>query len=302
MSYDAVYIALGCGTQSSYLKECSERGLHNVPKADFCIFADTGDEPKAVYEYLEYLKALGDIPVHVVSAGHLSKDSLSMDNKRSCLPVFTPGMKVIYGDNLVPIEPDDDRIDELFERTELEVIGSEPDYDNPSLALRKCTYDYKIAPIEKKVRELLGYKKGERVKKRVRAMIGISYDEMLRMKPSGKAWIENTWPLVDAGITRQQCIDGMGSLGLKIPPRSACVYCPHHKNAEWRNLRDNDPEAWAKAVKFDKDFRAMHEHNGLKHPPYLHRSLKPLDEVDIDDTSDQEHFTWNGECEGMCGV
>ena len=221
MTYDVTYIALGCGTQSSYLKECSERGIHGVPRADFCIFADTGDEPKAVYEYLEYLKTLGCIPIHVVSAGHLSADCLDESTKRSCLPVFTPGDKAIYGAG--SIESADN---ELFPVEHRQIIGHVPDFDNPSLALRKCTYDYKIAPIEKKVRELMGYKKGERVKKKVRALIGISYDELLRMKPSGKKWIDNTWPLVDAALTRQQCIDGMVSLGLKSPPSSACVYCP----------------------------------------------------------------------------
>ena len=52
--------------------------------------------------------------------------------------------------------------------------------------MRQCTNDYKIQPIYKKIRELLGLKKYQRVPKGtiVEMVIGISRDEMVRCKES----------------------------------------------------------------------------------------------------------------------
>ncbi len=48
---------------------------------------------------------------------------------------------------------------------------------------RQCTGNYKINPVQQKIRELLGLKKGEKRKKgtKVELVMGISYDEMTRM-------------------------------------------------------------------------------------------------------------------------
>ena len=42
---------------------------------------------------------------------------------------------------------------------------------------------------------------------------------------------------------------------------------------------------------------------GVDADAYLHRSLKPLDEIDFGtDTTDQLEIDFGNECEGMCGV
>ena len=61
-------LSLGAGVQSSVVLLMSERG--ELPKLDHAIFADTGDEPKSVYEYLQYLKSICKTPIHVVSRGY----------------------------------------------------------------------------------------------------------------------------------------------------------------------------------------------------------------------------------------
>jgi len=50
-------------------------------------------------------------------------------------------------------------------------------------------------------------------------------------------------------------------------------------------------------VDFDKRIRNM---VGLEGKAYLHRSLKPLDEVTLEDPDQLDLF--EGECEGLCGV
>ena len=47
-------LSLGAGVQSSTLALMIEHG--EVPMVDCAIFADTGDEPKEVYKWLDFLK------------------------------------------------------------------------------------------------------------------------------------------------------------------------------------------------------------------------------------------------------
>ena len=52
--YDYTYLSLGAGVQSSALLVlgCTDE---RVPKPDAAVFADTGDEPSWVYDYLKVL-------------------------------------------------------------------------------------------------------------------------------------------------------------------------------------------------------------------------------------------------------
>lgn len=69
-----------------------------------------------------------------------------------------------------------------------------------------------------------------------------------------------------------------------------------------RDLRDNYPNEFAKAVAFDKAFRNSTK-AGVKQPVFLHRSLRPLDEVEFRPAYTTPLFdSFTEECEGMCGV
>ena len=82
------------------------------------------------------------------------------------------------------------------------------------------------------------------------------------------------------------------------------MFCPYHSDAEWRRLRNSEPEEFAKAVKFEKDFQAAkYETIGMKSIPYLHASRVPLSEVDFSTEEERGQLNmFNNECEGMCGV
>ncbi|MBQ0925870.1 hypothetical protein [Saccharopolyspora endophytica] len=69
--------------------------------------------------------------------------------------------------------------------------------------------------------------------------------------------------------------------------RIFAITCPFHGNAGWRWLRDNDPDGWAEAVEFDKAIRDGYPHattqgQQLRGQYFLHRSCRPLGEVDLD--------------------
>ena len=60
---------LGAGVQSTAIFLMILDG--ELPPVDFAIFADTGDEPRSVYDHLQYLKSLGGMEIIEVSQGNL---------------------------------------------------------------------------------------------------------------------------------------------------------------------------------------------------------------------------------------
>jgi hypothetical protein len=180
---------------------------------------------------------------------------------------------------------------------------------NKSMVRRQCTREYKIDPVNKMQRQLAGLKKGERCKEhRITTVIGISYDESQRMRDPQFSWIRNDYPLVDMKITRQDCIKWCADHGYDRPPRSACIGCPFKNNEQWRLLKDEMPDEWNDAVDFDFKIRELLTSDDRFYAvPFLHKDLKPLDEVDL--RSDQEKGVFSlfddgfaQECEGMCGI
>jgi len=268
--YKLTYLSLGAGIQSTALLILSNNGHPKVPRADVAIFSDTGDEPAWVYENVERLKDWSKIPIEVVSAGCLSEDAVS-DNRTefAAIPLF------IQGED-----------------------GKE------SMLRRQCTREYKLAPIQKKVRELLGYKPRQRIPPAsALSLLGISAEENARMRPSRDRWIVNSFPLFDAKIMRQDCYPIIKAEGLPIGGKSSCVYCPFHNNAFWRELKEHHPEEWERACKFDEMFRDMTRHDDGRQG-FVHRSLQPLREAPIGDDYPElfDPFSFRSECMGICGT
>ena len=135
----------------------------------------------------------------------------------------------------------------------------------------------------------------------VNQLLGISMDEAHRMKPSRDIWIKNIYPLIDKDLTRGHCLEWMESHGYPTPPRSACVYCPFHSDAEWHRIKTEMPKEFQFAVNFEKELqKKVATDKRIKSKPYLHNSCKPLDEVHFDVNKSLDLY--GNECEGMCGV
>ena len=131
--------------------------------------------------------------------------------------------------------------------------------------------------------------------------VGISLDEAHRMKPAKDAWLTSRWPLIELRMTRQDCLRWMRDHGYPEPPRSSCVFCPFHNDAEWLRLRDEEPEAFAQAVAFDEQYRStLATVPSYRGRVYLHRQCVPLSEVRF--AADYQTNLFGNECEGMCGV
>jgi hypothetical protein len=271
-------ISLGAGVQSSTMALMASRGLlPESNKVKGAIFADTGDEPKSVYKWLDWLETKLSFPVYRVQRGVISDDSLVIHTSKKT------GNKYIK--SLIP------------------AFTLQPD-GKKGLLGRKCTADYKVREILKKARELGGIKHGQKTIGVVQ-WIGISIDEAHRMKPSRVKWAKNVWPLIDAQMSRRHCLEWMKDNGYPEPPRSACVYCPFHSDAEWRRLKSEEPSEFERAVQFEKDLQlAASKQNALTGKPFLTRRCVPLDTIDFSENMPgyQQIDMFGNECEGLCGV
>jgi hypothetical protein len=253
-------LSLGAGVQSTTLLLLSAQGI--LPKLDGAIFSDTGWEPRAVYEHLERVDAEiaqpAGIPIYRVSAGNIRQDALDPEHRFASMPLFIKN----------------------------------PD-GGDGMTRRQCTSEYKLKPIKAQVRQLLGYPHPKPVPRGLHAeqWIGISRDEFGRAKDSGIQYLKSEHPLLymdgaadgNEGWTRDDCIRYLRANGWGSTPKSACIGCPFHGNAQWRSLRDHNPEEWADAVAFDHAIRSGNA-NGkpLLGEAYLHRSRRPLDQAPID--------------------
>ena len=266
---DLRVINLGAGVQSTTLILMAARGEFDVIP-DCAIFADTQWEPKAVYEHLDWLeREVGHIiPIYRVTKGNIRQACLESKNGKrfAALPFHVRN----------------------------------PDGKSGMLR-RQCTREYKIEPINRKIRELLGFKPRKRITKTVEQWFGISIDEAFRMRDSRYPWAINRYPLVEKDMTRWDCVLWLQRNGYPVPMKSACIGCPFHDDRYWRDMRDNRPEEWADAVDFDRQIRTGLR--GVLHEAYLHRSLVPLDQVDLSTDRDYGQLDlFEMECEGMCGV
>ena len=256
-------LSLGAGVQSSTLAlMCAKGEVTPMPKA--AIFADTQDESKKTYAWLDWLEK--QLPYPIIRA---SKGKLSVESTKVKLSKFGN----FYSSYSIP--------------------AFITDGIKTGLLMRQCTSSFKIEVIQREIRKLL--KKGEVCHQ----LIGISVDEAHRMKDSRKKYIKNIYPLVDIKISRAGCVVWMKKNGYLKPPRSACVYCPFHNDKEWLAL---EPEDFKAAVEFEKKYQeAMAKIPTIRGVPFLHRSCVPLDKV-VFKTNENQLNLFGNECEGMCGV
>jgi hypothetical protein len=166
---------------------------------------------------------------------------------------------------------------------------------------RQCTREYKIEPLVKQKRALMGYEPRKRIPGGAcETLIGISTDEALRVRTSDESWNTNLYPLIDLRMSRQDCLRWMERHGYPTPPKSSCIGCPYHSDIEWRLIKA-DPESWADALAMDLAIREpVRDMRGRQ---FMHASRVPLAEVDLSTAEDHGQVDmFNNECEGMCGV
>lgn len=90
-------LSLGAGVQSSTLALMAAHG-EITPMPDCAIFADTGSEPRKVYEWLDWLETKLPFPVHRVmkDGGLLNNIVESINGRRFAgAPFFTESPRAV---------------------------------------------------------------------------------------------------------------------------------------------------------------------------------------------------------------
>lgn len=174
-----------------------------VPTIDAAIFADTGFEHDYSYEIYDfYAPRALNAGIQVIK---ISDQDIFRDTyKKVSLPLF---------------------------------VG-----ETGRQIIRRCTRDYKIRPIHRIIRDLLGVKRRGRLRADlVTLWMGITVDEIARAKPSRVAFIRHEFPLLDLNFKRLDCEQWLRKRGLPIPGKSSCKFCPFKSKPEWAELREKAP-------------------------------------------------------------
>jgi len=139
---------------------------------------------------------------------------------------------------------------------------------------RNCTTEFKIKPIARWIkRNALGCTLGK----------GISTDEPHRATPSREAdGYTSAYPLIELGLSRQDCLQLVAEAGLPQPPKSSCWFCPYKTTDQWTTMRRERPELFDKSVALERHLNAKREAIG-KDPVYISgigaRRHQPLDQA-----------------------
>ena len=205
-----IFLSLGAGVQSSVMLM---RAIHgDIERPDHVLFADTGWEPNAIYQHLQWLRkqCMGAmIPFHIVTRADTRPDrnaSIRDDPLRG----YKTKSGIVRWDGRMPLFVD---------------TGS----GKAGRIRRQCSREYKIDPLRAKQRELLGYKPRQRIPPGSCAtMIGISTDEARRANPSRERWNDNLYPLIDPlKMSRADCQAWWDAHYPHRPlEKSACIGCP----------------------------------------------------------------------------
>ena len=123
-------LSLGAGVQSSTMALMAAKG-EITPMPVAAIFADTKGEPANVYNYLSFLEEALPFPIIKVSA----KDGLTAHIEKG-----------------------------ISEGTFIGVPFYQNKGNSSGVGRRQCTREYKITPIAKQIRELVGLKPRQRSK------------------------------------------------------------------------------------------------------------------------------------------
>lgn len=259
--------SLGGGIQSTTLALLAEHGEIG-PKPDYWLYAPVHDA-EATREHLRWLASGNVISTPIIELDEAPVSLRTMIDNRATqsgryvtIPAYLDGKKAGH-----------DR--------------------------RMCTKEFKGDRLDAKQRELMGFKPRQRIPAGAcEVWIGFSTDEVVRAGAAFQTWAVNRFPLLELRMSLGDCIEWLKRHGYPVPPRSKCTFCPYRTNAEWRWLKENEPEAWADAVEID---RLIRETPGMRARSYLHDSRKPLESVDLA-TSGERGQGMLMVCEAGCGL
>lgn len=274
-----VAMSFGGGVQSTSLAVLLITEKIKRPDDLKLFFADTGDEPDDVYRHI-------DVMIRLFEKHGIDFEIVKRKGPKLSEHVLN-GIEAGKGNVSYP---------PLYVKRE-QSVGYMP-------LFRGCTQSFKTSILDKHSKAWAKVPRGYKGSPLVSKWLGISFDEQQRARISDKPWYVFEYPLIDLGLRRTDCLKINSDFGLNAP-RSACVYCPFHSNAEWRRIKKH-PKEWKKAVDFERKLHDLWKKGGgfggLRSMPHLHKSGVPLERANLNEAQQQLWDDWDQECAGVCGV
>lgn len=157
---------------------------------------------------------------------------------------------------------------------------------------RSCTERFKIRVVDRWLKEHGATADAPGV-----VGLGISLDEFQRMRSDDPRYPfkRNEYPLIDMRLNRQDCRNIIERAGLPVPPKSSCYFCPFHRLTEWRRLKEEEPELFAKAAELER--RVNEKRTGFgKDPLWLTNKLIPLEQA----VAGTQHTLFDDDVDDIC--
>lgn len=128
-----------------------------------------------------------------------------------------------------------------------------------------CSERHKIKPVTKFLNNLQlckdvwgDYTRLNQITNKVTKVIGIDFGESHRANTfisgtspsmeSERAKFDVVFPLIDWEMDREDCVKAIERVGLAVPPKSSCFFCPSMKKEEIRRLGAKHPDLLARAL------------------------------------------------------
>lgn len=117
----------------------------------------------------------------------------------------------------------------------------------------ECSMSWKVEPQERYTKN---WYKGTA---KIRKFIGYHAGEVFRLINKSKNPFDDDtyryeYPLIDWGLHEHHCVALISSIGLGIPPKSSCFFCPNRKRADVVSLKESHPELYEAACFLEENF------------------------------------------------
>jgi len=260
-------ISYGGGVQSTAMIVLACTG--RIPDVDAALFANVGDDSEHPAS-VAYVKDVMRPWAHARGLPVLELDRVRRDGSTETLyqRLTRPGSRSLP----IPVRMN----------------------DTGAPGTRNCTADFKIKVIDRWLRQHGATKDDPAV-----TLIGISTDEIQRLNNKRDApYSRPEYPLIDLGLSRQDCINVITDAGLPAPGKSSCYFCPFHRDSAWLDLHRDNPELFDKAADLETLLNERRRMLG-KDPVWLTRHSMPL--RDAINTDQMDLPLWADGCDsGHC--
>jgi len=136
--------------------------------------------------------------------------------------------------------------------------------DIPYVRNPQCTFHFKVYPIRRHVKTLVDK---SLPKPWATSWLGITTDEAHRMRDCELQWTDNRYPLIELGMSRQDCVEYIEKEWPKFKvSKSGCVCCPYMSRKNYEVMKLQKPDIFKMVLEFENNARingTLKPHQGL---------------------------------------